>query len=391
MPDSRANASATWRPRKRHRPSARHRVRRDGRALTRRPPSTTSRAATAIASVGSGSNVQPSRSVGGRRRLRRDRAVGRGRARRGQPGAPADQGDGTDEPDRSASRASSHEPARADIAPRTGPRSARRGNAPGIMAAARPAGCPVRHSLGAAPRPGARRPREDAGCRAPQDARRSPRARSSDSLSLVGAHRRRVRRSSAGQRCRRPGRRRASIRRWRSTEQGAEIRDLYDIVFLIAVAIFFLVEGLIVWTVLRYRRRPGTSTLPPQTHGNTIAEIVWTIVPTIIVAFLFVISWQTLNEVDAPVAASPDIKIRRSPGSSSGSSTTCPATAKTVAGDASSSRRAGEGGGLTVPTGRTVQLYLDQPGRHPRVLRAAVPVQARRRAGPGQQVRLQGR
>ena len=93
------------------------------------------------------------------------------------------------------------------------------------------------------------------------------------------------------------------------TEQGAKIRDLYDIVFLIAAAIFFLVEGLIVWTVIRYRRRPRTSTLPPQTHGNAIAEIVWTVVPTIIVAFMFVISWQTLNEVDAPVAQ-PDIKIR---------------------------------------------------------------------------------
>src|SRR4249920_3459731 len=93
------------------------------------------------------------------------------------------------------------------------------------------------------------------------------------------------------------------------TEQGAKVRDLYDIVFLIAVAIFFLVEGLIVWTVVRYRRRPQDVDLPPQTHGNAIAEIVWTVVPTIIVAFMFVLSWQTLNEMDTPTA-NPDIKIR---------------------------------------------------------------------------------
>src|SRR5712691_2586398 len=71
------------------------------------------------------------------------------------------------------------------------------------------------------------------------------------------------------------------------TSQGAEIRDLYTVVFLIAVAIFFVVEGLIIWPVIRYRRKPGDDTLPPQTHGNNIAEFVWTVVPTLIVIFMF--------------------------------------------------------------------------------------------------------
>src|SRR5688572_29683224 len=63
------------------------------------------------------------------------------------------------------------------------------------------------------------------------------------------------------------------------TRQGREINDLYTIVFVIAAAIFFLVEGLIVWSVIRYRRRPGDTELPPQTHGHNLAEIVWTVVP----------------------------------------------------------------------------------------------------------------
>ena len=93
------------------------------------------------------------------------------------------------------------------------------------------------------------------------------------------------------------------------TEEGAQIRELYTIVFLIAAAIFFLVEGLIIWSVIRYRRKPGDDTLPAQTHGNNLAELVWTIVPTIIVVFLFVISWQTLNAVDT-AAANPETRIR---------------------------------------------------------------------------------
>ena len=35
-----------------------------------------------------------------------------------------------------------------------------------------------------------------------------------------------------------------------ATAQAREIRDLYTIVFVIAAVIFFIVEGLIVWTVV---------------------------------------------------------------------------------------------------------------------------------------------
>ena len=65
--------------------------------------------------------------------------------------------------------------------------------------------------------------------------------------------------------------------------EGAQIRNLYDVVFGIAVVIFLVVEGLIIWSVIRYRRRPGDDELPPQTHGNNLAEITWTVIPTIIV------------------------------------------------------------------------------------------------------------
>ena len=62
-----------------------------------------------------------------------------------------------------------------------------------------------------------------------------------------------------------------------ATEQAEEISNLYTIVFLFAAVIFFVVEGLIIWTVIRYRRKPGDDELPPQTHGNNLAEIAWTV------------------------------------------------------------------------------------------------------------------
>ena len=92
------------------------------------------------------------------------------------------------------------------------------------------------------------------------------------------------------------------------TDRAHSTKSLYDIVFYIAAAIFVLVEGVIVFTVFRYRRKPGDDELPPQIHGNNLVEVIWTAIPTVIVAFLFVMSWQTLNTVDAKTPS--DIYVR---------------------------------------------------------------------------------
>jgi cytochrome c oxidase subunit 2 len=81
------------------------------------------------------------------------------------------------------------------------------------------------------------------------------------------------------------------------TEQGREVRDLYNLLFVAAAVVFVLVEGAIVFAVVRYRRR--SDMLPPQFHGNNLLEVVWTLVPLIIVAALFVLTWGVLNRVEA--------------------------------------------------------------------------------------------
>ena len=140
------------------------------------------------------------------------------------------------------------------------------------------------------------------------------------------------------------------------TTQGAQIRDLYTIVFLIAVAIFIVVEGLIIWTVIRYRRKPGDDTLPPQTHGNNIAEFVWTIVPTILVIFMFVISWQTLNQVDQS-SANAQTKIRAVAGQFQWTFDYLGPDGTTIL-YTEFIPLSSQGGGMNVPAGRTVQLSL---------------------------------
>jgi cytochrome c oxidase subunit 2 len=120
--------------------------------------------------------------------------------------------------------------------------------------------------------------------------------------------------------------------------------------------IFLLVEGLIIWTVVRYRRKPGDDTLPPQTHGNNIAEFVWTIVPTLIVIFMFIVSWQTLNVVDRS-SNDAQTKIRAVAGQFQWQFDYLATDGTTVL-YTEFLPLVSQGGGMMVPAGRTVQLSL---------------------------------
>jgi cytochrome c oxidase subunit 2 len=94
-----------------------------------------------------------------------------------------------------------------------------------------------------------------------------------------------------------------------ATEQGAQIANLYPWVFWTAVAIFVLVEGLLIWIIFRYRRRPANGELPPQTHGNNLLEITWTLIPAVIVGLLFIGTVNTLAHVETQAEEEPPVVI----------------------------------------------------------------------------------
>jgi cytochrome c oxidase subunit 2 len=73
-----------------------------------------------------------------------------------------------------------------------------------------------------------------------------------------------------------------------------EIHRLFVPVFWVAAAIFFLVQGALVYLLLRYRHRRGREGIPPQVHGNTRLEIAWTIAPALILVFVAVPTVSTI-------------------------------------------------------------------------------------------------
>jgi cytochrome c oxidase subunit 2 len=79
------------------------------------------------------------------------------------------------------------------------------------------------------------------------------------------------------------------------TEEGRAVYDLYNLFMYIAAVVFLIVSGLVIWSVIRYRRRGDE--LPEQVHGNNRLELLWTLIPTVIVLFLFVVTMQAQSKV----------------------------------------------------------------------------------------------
>lgn len=71
-----------------------------------------------------------------------------------------------------------------------------------------------------------------------------------------------------------------------ATEEGPRILLLWQGSWLAAMIVAVLVWGLLIWAIVAYRRREGDS-YPPQTRYNVPIEILYTVVPLIMILVLF--------------------------------------------------------------------------------------------------------
>src|SRR5438552_4287133 len=84
------------------------------------------------------------------------------------------------------------------------------------------------------------------------------------------------------------------------------IEDFHTFLLYIIVAICFLVLVLLVWIIIRYNQRRNP--VPGKATHNTLLEVVWTIVPVIILVVIAIPSFKLLYyEADIPT---PDLTIK---------------------------------------------------------------------------------
>ena len=78
--------------------------------------------------------------------------------------------------------------------------------------------------------------------------------------------------------------------------QSQDVHRLYTIIMLLAAPVFIGVEGMLLWCVVRYRKRDAAAAAP-QTVGGPRSLGVFFVIPVVIVAILFPFGEATLMQV----------------------------------------------------------------------------------------------
>jgi cytochrome c oxidase subunit 2 len=83
-----------------------------------------------------------------------------------------------------------------------------------------------------------------------------------------------------------------------------QIDSLFQLIFGITLGAFIIVQGLLIWFLIRYRRRPGHSAT--YIHGNPRLEWLWTLIPAAILVCVAVLSEAAWAAIKLPHGLSHD-------------------------------------------------------------------------------------
>jgi cytochrome c oxidase subunit 2 len=83
-----------------------------------------------------------------------------------------------------------------------------------------------------------------------------------------------------------------------NTETNSDVTGLHYRLFVLGSLVFVLVEALLLYTIFKYRRKPGQAE-PRHVHGNTTLEVLWTAIPAVILIFIAVPTVRTIFRTQA--------------------------------------------------------------------------------------------
>jgi cytochrome c oxidase subunit 2 len=72
---------------------------------------------------------------------------------------------------------------------------------------------------------------------------------------------------------------------------------LFQVLFIIGTILFIGIVGLVVYSLIRFRRRPGDLGDGPPTEGNLPLEILWTAIPAVVVLFIGIYSYDIYDRM----------------------------------------------------------------------------------------------
>lgn len=92
-----------------------------------------------------------------------------------------------------------------------------------------------------------------------------------------------------------------------ASDEAVLIDGVFRTMLTVSMGIFLLVEGVLIYSAIKYRRRAGDNEDGPPIEGNIPLEILWTVIPAIIVIGISVYSFDVYNQIgglslhDAPM------------------------------------------------------------------------------------------
>lgn len=87
-----------------------------------------------------------------------------------------------------------------------------------------------------------------------------------------------------------------------NTEFNSAIDALFSRLVFWGTIVFVVVEAVLVYTIIRFRKRPGGPAAKPI-HGNAALEITWTVIPAVILVLIAIPTVKTIFETQAEAPA----------------------------------------------------------------------------------------
>lgn len=91
------------------------------------------------------------------------------------------------------------------------------------------------------------------------------------------------------------------------TAAAAQVDQVFLLIFGVSAAILLLVTVLMVWFVIRYHhtRHPQAADI----RGNVLAEVIWTVIPTILVLGMFYYGWSSFKALRSVPADAMRVRV----------------------------------------------------------------------------------
>src|ERR1700719_2228285 len=95
-----------------------------------------------------------------------------------------------------------------------------------------------------------------------------------------------------------------------ASTQAHHTDTLYHVLVIACVPIFVLVTGIILYCVWQFRMKPGEELKDgPPIHGNTRLEVLWTVVPAVLLMSMIGYSFVVLHDNEKKPAKEIDVEV----------------------------------------------------------------------------------